>query len=58
MAAEMSQESVAQLLEAVRESITRTESTPGLADHRALRRVLAYLWLAHDELESLSTART
>ncbi len=51
----MSQEAIAQLLESVRESIARAVSMSGAhPDERLLKRVLAYLWSAHDELESIT----
>jgi hypothetical protein len=56
--ATMHLEHVGNLMQAVRDSIVRAESS--VADHgesRALTRVLAYLWSAHDELELLSRHR-
>jgi hypothetical protein len=47
---------VAKLLRVIRESIARVElSAVGVSEVPVLTRVLAHLWSAHDELESLAS---
>jgi hypothetical protein len=54
----MSQESIAQLLKSVRESIQRAESSSGPhRDERIVKLVLAHLWSAYDELELIAAQR-
>jgi hypothetical protein len=54
----MSHETIAQLLKSIRESIARTESSSRQhQDERVVKRVLAHLWSAHDELELMTAQR-
>lgn len=55
--AKMSQQTIAQLLQTVRESIARAESSTTQPPDRVLQRVLAHLWSAYDELELLAAQR-
>jgi hypothetical protein len=51
----MSQETIAQLIRAVKESIARAEASKSEPSDRVMHRVLAHLWSALDELDLLST---
>jgi len=50
----MNQETIAQLIGAVKESIARAEASKSPPSDRAMQRVLAHLWSALDELDLLS----
>jgi hypothetical protein len=50
----MSQSEIAQLLELVRQAIHQAEDSTENRNGRLFQRVVAYLWLAHDELELVS----
>jgi hypothetical protein len=50
----MSPREVAQLLRLVQQLIRQAEASTENTDDRLFRRVIAYLWLAHDELELVS----
>lgn len=41
---------VTQMMQAIRESITRVQASGGVEPSRAIARALAHLWQAHDEL--------
>ncbi len=47
----MSQDVVTMMMTAIRDSIARVQTSAGAEPDRALTRVLAHLWSAHDELE-------
>ncbi len=47
----MSQDVVTMMMTAIRESIARVQTSAGAQPDRAMTRVLAHLWSAHDELE-------
>ena len=50
----MSQHTRSELIRTIRQSIARLETlAQATHDERMLQRVLAYLWMAHDELEQL-----
>jgi len=47
----MSQDVVTMMMKVIRESIAQVQTSAGEAPDRALTRVIAHLWSAHDELE-------
>jgi hypothetical protein len=49
--AAMSQDVIKQMLAGIRESIDELQASAGAEPSRAVKRVLAHLWSAHDELE-------
>jgi hypothetical protein len=47
----MSQDVVTMMMKLIRESIEQMQTSVGVEPDRALTRVLAHLWSAHDELD-------
>lgn len=54
----MSDDVLAKLMRAVRESIERVRASAPDQQDRGVTRVLAHLWSAHDELELLVRTRS